>query len=52
MEVLANCFAFLVAGFDTTATTLSLTAYYLAKYPAIQEKMRKEIEEICISPVS
>ncbi|KAI6211226.1 hypothetical protein M3Y96_00411400 [Aphelenchoides besseyi] len=50
-EVIGNSMVFLLAGFDTTANTLAFSTYYLAKHPAVQEKLRKEIEEICVKAV-
>ncbi|KAK9101704.1 hypothetical protein Sjap_018958 [Stephania japonica] len=37
---------FLVAGRDTTATTLSWFIYMLCKHPHIQEKVAKEVREV------
>ncbi|KAI6176315.1 putative cytochrome P450 CYP13A8 [Aphelenchoides bicaudatus] len=48
-EVVAQLNIFLLAGFDTTANTLALTCYYLAKYPEIQERVREEIESTCFN---
>lgn len=45
-EVQSNSVMFLVAGFETTGTTLSFTSYLLAKYPDVQEKTRKEIQDV------
>ncbi|CAD5235128.1 unnamed protein product [Bursaphelenchus xylophilus] len=47
-EVFANCMVFLLAGYDTTANVLTFTSYFLAKHPEVQEKLRAEIEEICV----
>lgn len=43
-EVQSNAVMFLVAGFETTGTSLSFTSYLLAKFPDVQEKTRKEIQ--------
>ena len=42
-EIVAQCVAFLLAGHETSMITLSTTAYHLALYPDIQEKLRKDI---------
>uniref|UniRef100_A0A131XD53 Putative cytochrome n=1 Tax=Hyalomma excavatum TaxID=257692 RepID=A0A131XD53_9ACAR len=42
-EIQSNAVMFLVAGFETTGTTLSFTSYLLAKYPDIQERTRSEV---------
>ncbi|CAN7940796.1 unnamed protein product, partial [Ixodes hexagonus] len=42
-EIQANASTFLVAGFETTGTTLAFSAYLLAKHPEIQNKTRAEI---------
>lgn len=42
--VLMNCKAVLVlAGAETSATTLSGTTYLLLKHPAVMERLTKEI---------
>ena len=43
-EIVANCFGFLFAGGETTATTLSFASYILALNPDIQEKLQSEID--------
>ncbi|KAI9298315.1 cytochrome P450 [Neoconidiobolus thromboides FSU 785] len=45
-EVINNLATFFLAGHDTTANTLTSTVYYLAKYPEMQQKVRKEI--VCV----
>jgi len=35
---------FFMAGTDTTANNTTILIYQLAKYPEVQEKVRKEIE--------
>lgn len=44
-EIVAQCVQFLVAGYDTTATTISLALYLLALNPSKQEKLYQEIVE-------
>ncbi|XP_049271891.1 cytochrome P450 3A19 [Rhipicephalus sanguineus] len=45
---MAQCVLFFLAGQETTLTTLTFAAYQLALNPAIQEKLRKEVDE-CIA---
>ncbi|GFR31291.1 cytochrome P450 3A8, partial [Trichonephila clavata] len=42
-ELVAQCIIFFIAGYDTTASTLSFSTYILALYPDIQEKVFEEI---------
>ncbi|KAI6190867.1 putative cytochrome P450 CYP13A8 [Aphelenchoides bicaudatus] len=51
LEVLMQCIFFLLAGFDTTANSLTIVAYYLAKKPELQQKIVAEIEEVCCGEV-
>ena len=44
-EIIAQTIVILAAGFETTGSTLAFTAYYLARYPKIQAKLRREIAE-------
>ena len=43
-EIQGQTFIFLVAGYETTATTLAFIAYYLALYPDVQAKLQEEID--------
>ncbi|XP_060566860.1 cytochrome P450 3A24-like [Ruditapes philippinarum] len=45
-ELAANALIVLMAGYDTTATTLTWMCYLLATHPDIQEKLLKEIDSI------
>jgi len=51
-EVLAQGLLFFLAGFETTANTLSLLGYSLATNPEKQEKLLKEIDEVMKDKVS
>jgi cytochrome P450 len=43
-EVNGNSILFMIAGYETTATTLTFAAYCLATYPKCQEKLIMEID--------
>jgi len=45
-EILAQGLLFFLAGFETTANTLSLLAYSLATNPHCQDKLLREIDEL------
>ncbi|KAK3090780.1 hypothetical protein FSP39_014559 [Pinctada imbricata] len=45
-EVVANTFIFFVAGYDTTANTLSFLAYNLAMNPECQDKCIEEVDRV------
>ncbi|XP_011164433.3 probable cytochrome P450 6a14 isoform X2 [Solenopsis invicta] len=47
-EATAQSFAFFVAGFETSASTATYTLYELAQYQNIQDKVRKEIDEMLV----
>lgn len=42
-EVVVNAATLFVAGFETTATSLSYATFILAKYPDVQKKVRREV---------
>ena len=44
-EILAQCFTFIAAGYETTANALTYTAYLLALNPDIQEKLIGQVKE-------
>ncbi|CAJ0564618.1 unnamed protein product, partial [Mesorhabditis spiculigera] len=46
-EVIAQCFVFLLAGFDTTANTLAYVSHFLALNKDIQDRLREEIDHVC-----
>ncbi|KAL9654311.1 hypothetical protein ABK040_010342 [Willaertia magna] len=45
-EIKSNAAIFALAGHDTTATLLQWVTYELAKHPEVQERARKEINEL------
>src|ERR1700722_8363174 len=46
IEIVSQCFLFLLAGYESTSSTLHLAIYLLALHPEWQEKCRKEVLEI------
>ena len=44
-ELFGEVFTFLFAGHETSSVALSWILYYLAQYPDIQEKIRREVKE-------
>ncbi|XP_077538240.1 cytochrome P450 3A5-like isoform X2 [Haemaphysalis longicornis] len=42
-EIITTASALFVAGFETTATALSYVTFVVAKYPEVQERLRREI---------
>uniref|UniRef100_A0A914QBN5 Cytochrome P450 n=1 Tax=Panagrolaimus davidi TaxID=227884 RepID=A0A914QBN5_9BILA len=49
MEILAQLLFFLVAGYETTATTLHFITYLLAQHPEIQDKIRDEVNKVFVN---
>ena len=43
MVVVSTALVLLVAGYDTTGTTLAYACYALSKNPEVQEKLREEV---------
>jgi cytochrome P450 family 6 len=46
LTIVATALVLLVAGYDTTGSTLSFLCYQLAKNPEIQDRLRAEIQEV------
>uniref|UniRef100_A0A915M293 Cytochrome P450 n=1 Tax=Meloidogyne javanica TaxID=6303 RepID=A0A915M293_MELJA len=46
IELFAQGFMLLIAGYDTTASVLQFATYMLALHPKIQEKLREEINSV------
>ncbi|XP_041062136.1 cytochrome P450 3A30-like [Carcharodon carcharias] len=44
-ELLAQSLTLIIAGYDTTSSTLSFAAYNLAMHPDVQKKLQQEIDE-------
>lgn len=44
-SIVGNAISFMLAGYDTTANTLSYTSYLLALHPRVQERLQQEIDE-------
>ncbi|XP_037785999.1 cytochrome P450 9e2-like [Penaeus monodon] len=46
LTIISQSVLFLVAGYDTTASTLAFASILLAKHPEIQQRLRQEISEM------
>lgn len=51
-EIAGQAFLFLIAGYETTTSTLSFATYLLATNPECQEKVLREIDEFSAKHVS
>ncbi|CAI2358287.1 unnamed protein product [Caenorhabditis sp. 36 PRJEB53466] len=49
-EIVSQLSVFLIAGFDTTALSLSFSTFLLATHPEIQQKVREEVDKECPDP--
>lgn len=47
-EVVAQSVIFLLAGYETSSTTLSMTCYHLATNPDVQQRLQQEIDSVWI----
>lgn len=45
-EIIAQSFVFFIAGFDTSSSTMQFALYELARNEKIQQKARKEVDEM------
>ena len=46
MAIAFHAFFFLSAGLDTTAITITMTLFYLAKYPDLQDRAAQECAKL------
>lgn len=45
-DFVAQCFAFITAGFETSSTTMTFLLYEVALHPDIQQRLRNEITQM------
>lgn len=45
-DFVAQCYAFLLAGFETSASTMAFALYELSLQPDIQQRLRAEITHV------
>ncbi|KAF8372682.1 hypothetical protein PRIPAC_79111 [Pristionchus pacificus] len=46
-EIVSLCIVMLLAGFETTANSLSYLTHFLANYPEVQDRIFEEVEDVC-----
>lgn len=51
-EIFSQSMMFLLAGYETTANTLSFIAYNLARHPEVQNKLIEEVEVVLANHVN
>ncbi|XP_076127632.1 thromboxane-A synthase isoform X2 [Alosa pseudoharengus] len=44
-EIVGQAFIFLLAGYETTSSTLAFTCYLLATHPECQQKLQREVDD-------
>ncbi|UMM15596.1 hypothetical protein L5515_012973 [Caenorhabditis briggsae] len=49
-ETVGQLFVFLLAGYDTTALSLSYSSFLLATHPEVQRKCQEEVDRECSDP--
>lgn len=52
MELIAQSFILLVAGYETTGNTIHFVLYNLAKLPEIQKRVQEELDRVVGDSVS
>ncbi|KAL4420261.1 hypothetical protein ABPG77_003440 [Micractinium sp. CCAP 211/92] len=52
LDICAQLFTFLLAGYETTSLALSYTLYLLAKHPDIQQRARAEVDALGDGPIA
>ena len=45
-EIVSNCFAFLLAGFETTSTALGFITHFLVNHLDVQSRVREEVKDL------